>query len=117
MAAAAMSTAHEETQSPSSKREEEEGEKETSEDSLDVSLKRNSSTSPSELIPVPPHVPASGISIQAHKLWIGHLDKRLTEWAEITHLLHIPRFSLFWLFILQPKYSQICDSIWGGRLL
>ena len=79
MAAAAMSTAHEETQSPSSKREKEEGEKETSEDTLDVSLKRNSSTSPSELIPVPPHVPASGISIQAHKLWIGHLDKRLTE--------------------------------------
>ena len=32
-----------------------------------------------ELIEVPPPVPASGTSILAHKLWIGNLDKRLTE--------------------------------------
>ncbi len=31
------------------------------------------------LIPVPPVVPTSGISIQINKLWIGNLDKRLTE--------------------------------------
>ncbi len=30
-------------------------------------------------VPVPPPIPPSGISIQAHKLWIGNLDKRLTE--------------------------------------
>jgi len=33
----------------------------------------------SELIPVPPPVPRSGVPILAHKLWIGNLDKRLTE--------------------------------------
>ena len=32
-----------------------------------------------EEIPQPPTMPISGISIQAHKLWIGNLDKRLTE--------------------------------------
>jgi len=32
-----------------------------------------------EPIEVPPPVPASGTSILAHKLWIGNLDKRLTE--------------------------------------
>ncbi|KAL5473294.1 hypothetical protein EMCRGX_G027761 [Ephydatia muelleri] len=30
-------------------------------------------------IPVPPPVPDSGISILAHKIWIGNLDRRLTE--------------------------------------
>lgn len=30
-------------------------------------------------IPVPPTVPETGISIQAHKLWVGNLDKRLTQ--------------------------------------
>ena len=30
------------------------------------------------LIPVPPEVPKSGVSILSHKLWIGNLDKRLT---------------------------------------
>lgn len=32
-----------------------------------------------ELIPVPPPVPKNGVSILAHKIWIGNLDKRLTE--------------------------------------
>ncbi len=32
-----------------------------------------------ELIEVPPPVPKSGSSVLAHKLWIGNLDKRLTE--------------------------------------
>ena len=32
-----------------------------------------------EEIPLPPTIPLSGISIQAHKIWIGNLDKRLTE--------------------------------------
>ena len=32
-----------------------------------------------EPIPVPPPVPRSGVPILAHKLWIGNLDKRLTE--------------------------------------
>ena len=32
-----------------------------------------------ELIPVPPPTPKSGVSILAHKIWIGNLDKRLTE--------------------------------------
>ena len=30
-------------------------------------------------IPVPPPVPKLGVSVLAHKLWIGNLDKRLTE--------------------------------------
>lgn len=30
-------------------------------------------------IPIPPTVPDTGISIQAHKLWVGNLDKRLTQ--------------------------------------
>ena len=33
----------------------------------------------SELIPIPPTAPRSGASILGHKLWIGNLDKRLTE--------------------------------------
>lgn len=37
--------------------------------------------SPTEPLPVPPSVHPSGISVQSHKLWIGNLDKRLTEWA------------------------------------
>lgn len=32
-----------------------------------------------DLIPVPPPTPKSGVSILAHKIWIGNLDKRLTE--------------------------------------
>ena len=32
-----------------------------------------------ELIPVPPPTPKNGVSILAHKIWIGNLDKRLTE--------------------------------------
>ena len=32
-----------------------------------------------ELLPVPPPIHPSGISVQSHKLWIGNLDKRLTE--------------------------------------
>lgn len=30
-------------------------------------------------VPVPPTKPDSGTSILAHKIWIGNLDKRLTE--------------------------------------
>lgn len=29
-------------------------------------------------IELPPDFPKSGLSIQAHKLWIGHIDKRIT---------------------------------------
>ena len=32
-----------------------------------------------ELIPIPPPVPKNGMTILSHKLWIGNLDKRLTE--------------------------------------
>ena len=28
---------------------------------------------------VPPNVPQSGISLLAHKIWIGNLDKRLSQ--------------------------------------
>lgn len=31
------------------------------------------------LLPIPPPVPKSGMSILTHKLWIGNLDRRLTE--------------------------------------
>ena len=37
------------------------------------------SANDSELIPIPPTAPRSGASILGHKLWIGNLDKRLTE--------------------------------------
>lgn len=40
--------------------------------------KAPSSSSP-EPIPIPPTAPESGVSILAHKLWIGNLDNRLTE--------------------------------------
>lgn len=33
----------------------------------------------SDLIPVPPSTPKLGVPLLAHKLWIGNLDKRLTE--------------------------------------
>ena len=32
-----------------------------------------------ELLPIPPSIPKAGMSILSHKLWIGNLDKRLTE--------------------------------------
>ena len=32
-----------------------------------------------EALTVPPGVPQSGISILAHKIWIGNLDKRLSQ--------------------------------------
>lgn len=38
-----------------------------------------SSAEQEDLLPIPPPVPKSGISILAHKLWIGNLDRRLTE--------------------------------------
>ena len=39
----------------------------------------NMSAIDSEHIPIPPTAPRSGASILGHKLWIGNLDKRLTE--------------------------------------
>lgn len=36
-------------------------------------------TNTSDVIPIPPPTPRGGVSILAHKLWIGNLDKRLTE--------------------------------------
>lgn len=29
-------------------------------------------------VELPPDFPESGLSIQAHKLWIGHIDKRIS---------------------------------------
>ena len=40
---------------------------------------RVSSVIPPSSSSSPPQVPVTGISIQAHKLWIGNLDKRLTQ--------------------------------------
>lgn len=48
------------------------------EDEVVETLKKPSSDQ-DELIPIPPPVPKSGMSILTHKLWIGNLDKRLTE--------------------------------------
>ena len=43
-------------------------------------LELNTGKSSTEnLIPVPPPTPKNGVSILAHKIWIGNLDKRLTE--------------------------------------
>ena len=48
--------------------------KEKEEDAEDeITLERTDA--PVEL---PPDFPQSGLSIQAHKLWIGHIDKRIT---------------------------------------
>lgn len=51
-------------------------------DTSDQSQGPSQSASPNgyhQDIPIPPQVPVTGISIQAHKLWIGNLDKRLTQ--------------------------------------
>lgn len=45
----------------------------------EVVEKRKSSSDQEELLPIPPPVPKTGITILAHKLWIGNLDRRLTE--------------------------------------
>ncbi len=42
-------------------------------------LEHTSTVTTNNLIPVPPPNPKGGVSILAHKLWIGNLDKRLTE--------------------------------------
>ena len=34
-------------------------------------------------IPVPPNAPESGVSILAHKIWIGNLDKRLSQYVHV----------------------------------
>lgn len=50
--------------------------------SLEQSPESRESTgkqSEEDLIPVPPPTPKNGVSILAHKIWIGNLDKRLTE--------------------------------------
>ena len=44
----------------------------------DVNVETKGVTDP-DTIPIPPPVPHSGMSILTHKLWIGNLDKRLTE--------------------------------------
>ena len=33
--------------------------------------------------PVPPNAPESGVSILAHKIWIGNLDKRLSQYVHV----------------------------------
>lgn len=45
----------------------------------EVVEKRKCSLDQEDLLPIPPPVPKAGISILAHKLWIGNLDNRLTE--------------------------------------
>ena len=45
----------------------------------EVVEKRKSGSDQEELLPIPPPVPKTGITILAHKLWIGNLDRRLTE--------------------------------------
>ena len=105
-------TEHEEDRSPLSRQEEEECER-GDDDSLTVS-KRADSSSPSEVIPVPPSVSASGISIQAHKLWIGHLDKRLTE--SVANLKWLCFLTEHCLLYLQSKHSQICHTLWRSGL-
>lgn len=44
-----------------------------------VSTEKAKASEQEELIEVPPPAPKSGATILAHKLWIGNLDKRLTE--------------------------------------
>ena len=51
----------------------------SNEDVVDDKDRLTSSGEQEELIPIPPPVPKNGISILAHKLWIGNLDKRLNE--------------------------------------
>lgn len=63
---------------PLSSPEHEGGGSSNEEDEVVETLKRPSSEQ-DELIPIPPPVPKSGMSILTHKLWIGNLDKRLTE--------------------------------------
>ena len=41
--------------------------------------KSGASSDQEEPIPIPPPVPKNGMTILSHKLWIGNLDKRLTE--------------------------------------
>lgn len=50
----------------------------TEEDEM-VERTKSGSGSEEELIPVPPPVSKGGITILGHKLWIGNLDRRLTE--------------------------------------
>lgn len=49
------------------------------EDVVDTEKGKATTTDQEELIEIPPSVPKNGIAILAHKLWIGNLDKRLTE--------------------------------------
>lgn len=49
-----------------------------SEDEI-VDNDQKSSSDKGCLIPVPPEVPKGGVSVLSHKIWIGNLDKRLTE--------------------------------------
>ena len=70
-----------------------EGDTEVSESNRDTFLQEERSSSPieeddmapekgntcaDEEILIPPSVPKNGISILAHKLWIGNLDKRMS---------------------------------------
>ena len=55
-------------------------EKSSSSNEEDVAApERDKASEKQKLISIPPSFPKNGISILAHKLWIGNLDKRLTE--------------------------------------
>lgn len=57
-------------------------------------------------IQVPPTVPSSGISIQAHKLWLGNLDKRLTELVSLySSILCTPLFN-FPSLLISSSFSD-----------
>lgn len=64
-----------------------------------------STTAAGGAIPVPPPVPQTGISILTHKLWIGNLDKRLTEWVDVTDiaLMFIDLYNILYVWCLSAR--------------
>ena len=36
---------------------------------------------------IPPSQPESGLPILAHKLWVGNIDKRITELVVLVHVI------------------------------
>ena len=48
---------------------------------LTAGLEKGEKATAADCTTVPPCAPQSGISVLAHKIWIGNLDKRLSQWA------------------------------------
>lgn len=78
----------------------------------DEVVERKCGSDQEELLPIPPPVPKSGITILAHKLWIGNLDRRLTEQNILRFVMKYGTIASFrYLFKTGPERPEQRDYV------